>query len=317
MSAARTSPAGFGIHQAVLAALLAGVLGLGAWLEPAFVGIAAQLDLATHSIEIALLALPMTLIIVGGGIDLSVGSTMALAAVVIGLVVEAGAPIWLASAAAVLVGLFAGMLNGVFVAYVRVHPLIVTLATLAAYRGLAEGISLGRPVSGFPEGFQRIVGGTGNGIPLALAAVAVIAIVFGVGAWRSIAGFWVYAVGDSERAARYGGIPVARMKFLLYTVGGAMAGLAAVLFVARRNTAKADIAMGIELDVITAVVLGGTSITGGRGSILGTMLGVALLHEARELASWHWQHEEAFPIVVGGILIGSVLLNNVVSRRRA
>jgi rhamnose transport system permease protein len=286
------------------------VLAGAAWLDPRFVSRAAQLELSTHAAELALLALPMSLIIISGGIDLSVGSTMALAAVVLGLLFEGGAPITLAACAAVATGALAGALNGVFIARIGVHPLIVTLASLAAYRGLAEGISLARPISGFPPAFLRLGEGTLAGIPIPLIIVLAASIAFAAIARRTVLGFRVYAIGDSEPAARSAGIPVNRIKMLLYTASGAAAGLAAVLFIARRNTAKADVGAGIELEVITAVVLGGTSIFGGRGTILGTILGVALIHEVRELVSWHWQHDELILIVIGSILIASVLLNN-------
>ena len=305
------------VHEIVIGVLLAVILGVGAWLEPGFVSLDTQLDLSSHATELALLALPMTLIIISGGIDLSVGSTMALAAVTLGLLFEAGAPIWAASLAAIGTGALAGSLNGVFVAHVRVHPLIVTLASLAAFRGLAEGISRGRPISGFPSGFLRLGEGAIGGVPYPMLIVAAAAVGFAAFAWRTVPGFRIYAVGDNERAARYSGVPVDRLKLALYTLSGAAAGVAAVLFAARRNTAKADVGAGIELEVITAVVLGGTSTTGGRGSILGAILGVAIIHEVRELVSWHWRHDELILIVTGAILIASVLVNNIAPSRRA
>jgi rhamnose transport system permease protein len=245
-----------------------------------------------------------------------VGSMMALSAVVLGLLFKGGAPVWAAALAAVAVGAGAGALNGAFVALVRVHPLIVTLATMAAYRGLAEGVSLGRPMSGFPDWFLGLGEPAVSGLPLPVMVVAVLAIVAALVAWRSVFGFRIYATGDSEPAARYCGIGVDRLKLALYTLSGAAAGLAAVIFAAQRNTAKADVGEGIELEVITAVVLGGTSIFGGRGSIVGTVLGVALIHEVREFVSWHWQNDVLILIVIGSIMIASVLLNNLASRRR-
>lgn len=303
------------VHEIVIGLLLAALLGIAAWAEPGFVSLSTQLELSTHATEVTLLALPMTLIIISGGIDLSVGSTMALASVVMGMLFHAGLPVWGAAVAAVLVGGAAGSLNGVFVAFVRVHPLIVTLASLAAYRGLAEGISRAVPVSGFPEGFKEIGSGAILGIPYLLLIVLLAALAAGIVGWRSVAGFRVYAIGDNERAARYGGVPVDRLKLYLYALSGAMAGVAAVSFAARRDTAKADVGTGIELEVITAVVLGGTSIFGGKGSIVGTLLGVALIHEVHEFASWLRWPGELILILVGGILIGSVLLNNLAVKR--
>ena len=158
-------------HEAVLAALLAGLLLYARGTAPEFVVFATQKELLSHIWELAILAVPMTLIIITGGIDLSIGSTMALCAVVLGLSYEAGVPPFIGALLALLTGVAAGALNGIFVARVHVHPLIVTLATLAAYRGIAEGISLARPISGFPESFSRLSVAPIPGLLLALAAV--------------------------------------------------------------------------------------------------------------------------------------------------
>lgn len=303
-------------HEATLAVLLA-ILLLAAWRsEPAFMGLEAQIKLSTHVWELALLTLPMTLIIITAGIDLSIGSTMALSAVVLGLSYEAGLPIWPAVGLAVVTGTAAGALNGVFVAYVRVHPLIVTLATLSAYQGIAEGISLARPITGFPESFAVIGQGSVLGVPIPCAVCAVSALLAGVILARTTLGRSLYAIGLNETASRFSGIRVARIKLLLYTLSGLAAACSAVMFVARRNTAKADVGAGMELDVITAVVLGGTSIFGGRGRIIGTLLGTLLIHETREFVSWHWNNDELILIVVGALLIGSVLFHGLAAARQ-
>lgn len=298
-------------HESVLAVLLLGIFA-GAWyLDPAFVDPSTQAALAPHMLEAALIAIPMTMVIITGGIDLSVGSTMALAAVVLGMTFEAGLPLWLCSILAVATGTLCGALNGVFIARVRVHPLIVTLATLSAYRGIAEGISLGRPISGFPESFAALGDGRAAAIAFALAAIGA-----GVTLLFTAPGRWIRAVGFNETACRFSAVPVDGLKMVLYSLSGASAGLAAILFVARRNTAKADIGSGLELEVITAVVLGGTSVLGGRGTILGTVLGLAIVHELREFVSWHWHADEFILIVTGALLVGSVLLNTALTRRR-
>jgi rhamnose transport system permease protein len=190
------------------------------------------------------------------------------------------------------------------------------LATLSTYRGIAEGISLGRPISGFPDNFVWIGQGSVGGLPIPGVIFTVAVIVFGVLLARSVTGRALYAMGHNETASRYSGLPVEKIKLLIYSLSGAMAGLAAVLFVARRNTAKADIGTGMELDVITAVVLGGTSIFGGRGRIVGTLLGVLLIHETREFVSWRWNNDELILVVVGVLLIAAVLINSAVTRRR-
>ncbi len=303
-------------HEAVLAALLFLLLLFAGWSDPSFLHIGTQIELSTHIWELALLAIPMTFIIITGGIDLSVGSLMALCAVVLGLLFEAGASPWIGAAFALLAGAAAGALNGLFVAWVKVHPLIVTLATLAAYRGIAEGISLARPISGFPESFSAIGRGTALGVPIPALAVAATAAIGGLVLSRTPFGRSLYAIGHNETASRFSGITVSRIKLILYTFSGLMAGLAGVLFVARRNTAKADIAFGMELEVITAVVLGGASIFGGRGRLIGTLLGVLLIHETREFMSWHWNQDELNLIVMGILLIGAVGLNAALSGRQ-
>jgi rhamnose transport system permease protein len=301
-------------HEAVLALLVVLLCTAAWWFDPLFMRPATQLELSTHIWELALLAIPMTLILISRGIDLSVGSMMALSAVTFGLTFEAGGGLIPAALLALSVGLAAGLLNGVFVAFVRVHPLLVTLATLAAYRGVAEGISQARAISGFPTEWTGLADGRWLGVPLGgylLLAAAVAGSLF-----LSVTpyGRFVYAMGHNATATRFSGVPVQRCRLLLYAFSGLMAAVAALLFIARRNTAKADIALGMELEVITAVVLGGTSIFGGRGHILGTVLGVLLIHELREFVSWRWNQNELTYIVVGTLLIVCVLLNNLLRR---
>jgi rhamnose transport system permease protein len=302
-------------HETVLVALLAALMISAGLLDPTFLRPEAQLDLSTHVWELALLTLPMTLIIITGGIDLSIGSTIALCGVVLGLSYEADFPIGAACGFALLTGLLAGALNGLFVALVRVHPLIVTLATLSAYRGIAEGISSGRPISGFPESIAFLGRGSLLGLPVAGILFAVAALVVSIVLWKTPFGRALYAMGFNETACRFSGIATRRIKFTLYTFSGLTAAVAAILLVGRRNTAKADIGSGMELDVITAVVLGGTSIFGGRGRIAGTILGVLLIHETREFVSWHWQNDVLIQLVIGLLLIASVLLNTLLSPR--
>jgi rhamnose transport system permease protein len=304
-------------HEAVLVVLLAGLLLWARWQAPDFVTWETQLDLSTHVWELALMCLPMTLVIITAGIDLSVGSIMALSAVVLGTAyLRWNMPIGLAAVLALLTGAAAGAVNGAFVACVRVHPLIVTLATLAAYYGVAVGISHGMPLSGYPDAFREIGGGGIGGIPIAGLIFALSAVVSATVLGKTAFGQGLYAIGHNETAARFSGIPVARMKLLLYTASGLAAGLAALLFVGRRNTANTDIGAGISLDVITAVVLGGTSIFGGRGRIVGTLLGIVLIHETREFVSWHWSKAELNLIVIGSLLVASVLMNSLLSFRR-
>ena len=302
-------------HEVVLLMLVLMLFGYAAVVDAKFLSLATQLGLSSDVWELALVALPMTAIIITAGIDLSVGSTMALAAVVLGLCFEAGMNPYLGALVAVATGAACGALNGVAIAGLKVHPLIVTLATLAAYRGIAEGISLGRPISGFPDAFTVLGNGTFLGLPIPGLIFAVLAVVAAVVLARTPFGLSLYAIGHNPVASRYSGLPVARITVTLYTMAGAIAGLAAAIYVARRNTAKADIGSGLELDVITAVVLGGTSIFGGSGRIVGTLLGVLAIHETRKFVGWHWEREELNVIVVGGLLIAAVLINRLFEKK--
>ena len=300
-------------HETVLVLLLAVLMTVARSLAPDFLAFDTQWELLSHVWEAALVALPMTLIIITGGIDLSVGATMALSAVTLGMAFRAGIPVWIAAMSALLVGAMAGWLNGIFVARLRVHPLLVTLATLAAYRGIAEGVSRGEPISGFPPAFTSGLTNNGHGLSVAgivfFAAALAAAFILARTTW----GLYLYAIGHNETATRFSGVNTARLKLLLYTLAGTMAALSAVFFVARRNTAKADIGTGLELEVITMVVLGGTSIYGGRGRIAGTVLGILLLHETREFVGWQWHRDELNLIVVGVLVIVSVLLNRLLT----
>lgn len=300
--------------------VLLGLLGIVfflAWrLNPDFLAPAAQIELSTHIWELALLAIPMTLIILTAGIDLSVGSTMALCAVVFALCFNAHLPVAVCVLLSLLTGAAAGALNGVFVASVKVHPLIVTLATLAAYRGIAEGLSRGQAVSHFPAGFDNLGQGTLAGLPIPGLIFIVLLLVTGFVLARTPLGVWLSAIGYNETASRFSGIATARIKFWLYTASGLAAALASLLFVARHDTAKADIGQGMELGVITAVVLGGTSIFGGRGRLLGTVLGVLLIHETREFVSWQWEKDELNLIVIGLLLVLSVLADGLLSAKK-
>ena len=315
--AEKTRRAAFGLwHEVGLAILLLAVLAYAGWKDKSFLAFDTQLELASHIWELAILAVPMTLIILTGGIDLSVGSTMALCAVVLGLSYERGVSPFIGALLAVATGIAAGWLNGIWVARGRVHPLIVTLATLAAYRGIAEGISTARPISGFPAGFSRLSTGTFLSVPIPALIFLLAALAAATALKKTPFGLSLFAIGHNETATRYSGIEVDRFKVWLYTLSGLASGVTATLFVARLNTAKADIASGMELNVITAVVLGGTSIFGGRGTILGTVLGVLLIHETNEFVSWHWERDELNALVLGTLLIASVLLNGLLHRER-
>lgn len=236
-------------------------------------------NMVRHSVEIGLLALVMMPIILTGGIDLSVGSLLGLCAVTFGKLWRDGGLNWpLAAAATVVIGAIAGGLNATLITRLRLPPLIVTLATYSLFRGLAE--SLTRGVDAFtnlPADFLFLGTGRIAGLP----AQAWVLIVIAAGVWllvhQTSFGRSFRAIGFAPEGARYAGIPVNRRVALTYVLSGTVAALAAITYTARFGTAKADAGTGYELAAITAVVLGGTSIFGGTGTVPGTLLGVAAI----------------------------------------
>jgi rhamnose transport system permease protein len=265
--------------------------------------------------EVGLVALAMTFVIVTGGIDLSVGSMLGLSAILVGVFWKnVGLALPVAMFLAVGAGGLAGLVNGVIITRFKVPPLIATLATLALYRGLAEGISQSRSVRGYPEWFYALGQGDAAGVPvqvwIMLVAVAASAGILGLTTF----GRATYAVGANETAARFSGVAVDRTRLLVYTASGLMSGLAAVIFVSRVSTTRSDMGTGLELDVITAVVLGGTSIFGGRGTIMGTVLGLALIQALRSGLSLAGVKGDGTIVVIGLVLIGAILVSNLFGR---
>jgi rhamnose transport system permease protein len=267
--------------------------------------------------EVALVALPMTFVIITGGIDLSVGSIFGLAAIVLGVFWQnLGLPLPLAMALALVVATFAGFFNGLLITRLRVPPLIMTLATLALYRGLAEGISQARSVRGYPEWFYVLGQRDVLGVPTQLWILLVAIVVFRVILSRTTFGRSLYAIGHNETAARYSAIKVDRIKLIIYSLSGMMAGLAGIIFVSRVSTTRSDMGTGLELDVIAAVVLGGTSIFGGVGTIAGTVLGFTLIQLLKNGLALTGVKGDATIVVIGTVLILSILITNFLQHRR-
>jgi rhamnose transport system permease protein len=304
-------------HEAILAVILALALAVLATRTDVFLTSANLLNQGRLVAEIGLVALPMTFIIVTGGIDLSVGSIMGLCAILLGVFWKSlGLPLPVAIVAALGVGLLAGLVNGWLIAHVGVPPLIQTLATLALYRGLAEGISQARSVRGYPEWFYGLGQGEVLGVPTQLWIWAVLTLVAAVILARTTFGRTVYVIGNNETAARFSGLPVKRVKLAIYGASGLMAALAACIFVSRVSTTRSDMGTGLELDVIAAVVLGGTSIFGGVGSIVGTLLGVVLIQLLKNGLALTGVKGDATIVVIGVVLILSIMVANFIRERR-
>lgn len=267
--------------------------------------------------ELGLLALALTPVILTGGIDLSVGSLMGLSAVLFGkLCLDAKLPPAAAAGATLVVATLCGGLNALLVTRGRIPPLIVTLGTFSLFRGVAEGMTSGQGTYvGFSDAFLWVGRGTMLGVPAQLWVLAPAAAFFYLLVHRMTAGRALSAIGFAPENARHAGIRVGRLTGMAYVSAGFCAGLAALIYVARFGQAKADAATGYELQAITAVVLGGTSIFGGRASVVGTLLGllaVAFLENGQALAGFK---REMTGILVGALLLAAVGLD--FSRPRA
>lgn len=269
-----------------------------------------------HSVEIGLLALAMTPVILTGGIDLSVGSMMGLCAVCFGIFVnEAGMSPLMAGILSVGIGALGGGLNALLIARFNLPPLIVTLGTFSLFRGLAEALTEGaKSYSGFPQSFLDLGNSDIAGIPAQMWIFLFVALGIWLLVHRTTLGRSFRAIGYSPEGARYAGIPVRRNLGLAYVLAGAIAGLAAVIFVARLGEARANAGMGYELLAITAVVLGGTSIFGGSGTIAGTLLGflaVAILNNGLKRMTDYQVFDKTISSVsneMSGMLTGLLLL---------
>ncbi len=304
-------------HETLLAIILViALIGLGAF-NNRFLTVDNLLNQGRLMTEIGLIALPMTFIIITGGIDLSVGAIVGLSAVMLGYSWKTfGFPLPLAILFALFVGGLAGFINGLVITRIKVPPLIMTIATLALYRGLAEGVSQAHSVRGYPEWFYGLGQGDVYGVPTQLLILIALIVVAGIALDRTTFGRTLYAIGSNETAARFSALNVDRTKLIIYTLSGLASGLAAVVLVSRVTTTRMDMGMGYELDVIAAVVLGGTSIFGGSGTIWGTVIGLVMIQLLKNGLALTGVKGDATIVVIGVALILSVLIASSLQRRR-
>lgn len=302
--------------EALLVVLLVCSVLLGSTLSPYFLTGTNFSLMISDFMEKAIMALPMTLIIIAGEIDLSVASVLGLASVVLGFTWNAGFPLWLAISITLAVGATAGLLNGLLVTRLGLPSLVVTLGTLALYRGLAFVVLQDQAVSNFPDAFTNFGFGNvpGTLIPWSFVVFITLAFLFMVVLHRSRIGRQLYAIGSNREAARFAGIRVAQLKLMLFVVSGLLAALAGIIFTARISSARADNALGFELDVITIVLLGGVNIFGGRGTLLGVMLSLFVIGSLRNALGLADVSADIQNIIVGSLLAFSVLGPNVAQR---
>jgi ribose transport system permease protein len=259
----------------------------------------------------------MTFVIISGGIDLSVGSIVALSGVVLGTVLQMNQPPLVTPLlAALAVGMGCGLLNGVLVSFGRLPPFIVTLGMMSIARGAALVFTEGRPVSGFEDGFRWIATGSIGFVP---APVIIMLIVYALAHFvltRTTFGRYVYAIGGNEEATRLSGVAVRFHKTAVYGVAGLMSAVAAVVLTARLNSAQPIAGMMYELDAIAATVIGGTSLLGGEGSLGGTLIGALIMGVLRNGLNLLGVSSFLQQIVIGVVIVVAVLVDTTLKRHR-
>jgi rhamnose transport system permease protein len=298
--------------ETLLVLLLGGTIAYGASVSPYFLQATNLFYICLNVGEVAIMALPLTLIVITGEIDLSVASMLGLAGVLMAELFKHGWPIWPAMLAAVALGMVLGAFNGFLVTRLGLPSLAVTIGTLTLYRGIAQGILPTDTIGGFPAHLTSIgvVPIPGTHIPYSIAFFGVLAVIFAVVLHATPLGRAIFAIGAGQEAAFFAGIRVKRIKFWLYVLSGMLCGFAGVLWTLRFASARYDSGIGLELYVVTVVLLGGVSIFGGRGTILGVALAVAVLGTLQTALTADLMPAQDQNIVVGALLLASVIIPN-------
>lgn len=261
------------------------------------------------------MALGMTIVIISGGIDLSVGSILGLSGLIGTMALERGYPIGLGVLIGVAAGTLCGFLNGVMVTRLRIPPFVVTLGTLGVYRGVALILLNGLPVHRIPAGFSFLGEGNLAGVPFVVWMLVLCAVAVHVVLEHTRLGRYAFAIGSNRIASIYAGIPVSFHVTSVYAIGGALTGLAGMIEASRLMTGQPTAGQGYELQAIAAVVIGGGSLNGGEGSVVGTLIGafiMGLLSNGADLLniSNYWQQ-----VIIGSVIILAVTLDEVRKRR--
>jgi rhamnose transport system permease protein len=311
-STARRVAGLFDSWSLLLAALTIGVFGYGVIFVPNFFSTFNLSQLAAGVAEKSLLALPMVLLIIAREIDLSVASILALTSVVLGLLVKAGVAVFLAIPLVILFGALLGAVNGAMVAFLGLPSLVVTLGTMAMYRGVGYIFLGAGSINIFPESLTNfgIDDIPGTRIPWVIAPFLVLAPIFAAVLQGRPFGKRVYAIGGNPAAALYSGIDVKRVRFWLFVISGAVCAIAGIVYTARLANARANNALGMELDVITMVLLGGVSVWGGKGKLTGVLWALVLIATLRNILGISQIGGDAQGLVIGLLLIGSLLVSN-------
>ncbi len=286
-------------------------------LTPYFLTLSNLLNIVEQSSVIAIIAAGMTFVIITAGIDLSVGSVLALSGVVMASLLQADLPLPLAIAASLGSGFLCGMLNGVLITRGRLPPFIATLGMMSVARGAALLVTQGRPISGFSEPFRQLASGEMLYVPVPVLIMLIVYLVSHILLAKTSFGRHVYAIGGNEEAAVLSGVEVRKLKTLVYGLCGMLSGLAATILTARLNSAQPIAGIMYELDAIAATVIGGTSLMGGEGTVFGTLVGALIMGVLRNGLNLLDVSSFVQQIVIGSVIILAVLVDMILKNRNA
>ena len=294
----------------MLVALVVIAIVINSRLTPYFLNAQNLSRTSADFMELGLMMLPMVFIIITGNIDLSVASNLGMCASLMAVLWNLHLNIWVAAGAGLAAGTLGGMLNGFLIARIKLPALVATLGTYAFFRGIAYVLLGDQAGRGYPDAFTYLGQGMipGTLIPFSVALFVVLAVVFGLVLHRTTFGRYIFAIGNYENASIYAGIPVVRIKIIIYSISGFMAALAGLVLAARFGSTRPDIGTGLELSVITAAVLGGVDINGGLGTMIGAVLSLAMIGLIRFGMGLKNIQDQVQTIAIGSLLIGSILL---------
>ena len=309
----------FLFHNARQFGTLIGLLGLVLvlWiLTPYFLTVSNLLNVMQQTSINAIIAVGMTFVIITAGIDLSVGSIVAFSGVVLASVLQSAVPLPLALVIGLAVGALAGYVNGILITYGRLPPFISTLGMMSVARGAALLYTGGRPISGFEPSFRYLATGKILYIPVPVIIMILVYIVAHVVLTRTKLGRYAYAIGGNEEAALLSGVNVKLYKSMVYALSGALAGLAAIILTARLNSAQPIAGIMYELDAIAATVIGGTSLMGGEGRLVGTLIGALIMGVLRNGLNLLGVSSFVQQTVIGSVIILAVLMDMALKKHR-
>ncbi len=305
-------------HNARQFGTLLGLMGLCLilWiLTPHFLTVSNLLNVAQQTSINAIIAVGLTFVIITAGIDLSVGSILAFAGVVLAWSLKADVPLPLALLLGLGLGTLNGLVNGILISYGRLPPFISTLGMMSVARGGALLFSDGRPISGFSESFRFLATGEVFYIPVPVIITGFVYIAAHFVLTRTKFGRYAYAIGGNEEAARLSGVNVKIQKAMVYGLSGLLSGLAAIILTARLNSAQPIAGIMYELDAIAATVIGGTSLMGGRGTIFGTLIGALIIGVLRNGLNLLDVSPYIQQVVIGSVIIAAVLVDMALKKK--